>query len=94
MDNVTPQVLAAAFDNAAKFFEENPALDLIAALAHATTTAQCNGIPGFQVFRDTRAAVSAEVHPLSLTDFNDTASRNKVLAVLAECRKKVSNEVD
>lgn len=31
--------------------------DLIRALAEATTTAQCQGIHGFKVFRDVRKAV-------------------------------------
>ena len=34
--------------------------DVMRALAEATTTAQCEGLQGFKVFRDVRAAVNGD----------------------------------
>lgn len=64
----------------AKELVEHHDFDLIRALAEATTTAQCRGIQGFKVFRETRAAVG-----------NLTAANQKTaVAALDAAIKKVA----
>lgn len=56
MTDPTPEQIKAALVRA-KELVDNHGWDLIRALAEATTTAQCQGIEGFKVFRDVRAAI-------------------------------------
>lgn len=70
----------------AKELVERRGLDLIAALAEATTTAQCQGIQGFKVFRDSRAAVE-KAAGIPLAVFTPTADRKTSVAVLSKALK-------
>lgn len=74
----TPHHIHAALVRAKELVESNN-FDLIRALAEATTTAQCQGIEGFKVFRDIRAAVG------NLT----AANKKSALAALDAAIKKV-----
>jgi len=47
--------------------------DLIQALAEATTTEQCQGVAGYKVFRDARAAVQSQLI-VPLPDFQGDPS--------------------
>ena len=79
----TPDVIADALRRAQDLIRGDLKIDLIRALAEATTTAQSQGVQGFKVFRDTRAAVGKCIPPSSnLVFFNDTASTEQLLEVL------------
>ena len=79
----TPEILADALRRAQELIKRDLKIDLIRALAEATTTAQSQGVSGFKVFRDTRAAVTKCIPPSSnLVFFNDTASTQQLLEVL------------
>lgn len=52
----TPEHIKAALTRA-KDLVETRNFDLLRALAEATTTAQCEGVQGFKVFRDVRNAI-------------------------------------
>ena len=79
----TPEIIADALRRAKELIERDLKIDLIRALAEATTTAQSQGVAGFKVFRDTRAAVTKCIPPSSnLVFFNDTASTQQILDVL------------
>jgi hypothetical protein len=67
MTEPTRQHIIDALVRAKEMVEQHD-VDLIRALAEATTTAQCQGIQGFKVFRETRAAVG------NLTAANQTAA--------------------
>ena len=74
----TPQHIFDALARA-KDLVETQDFDLIKALAEATTTAQCQGVHGFRVFRDVRNAVG------NLSAANKTAA----VAALDAAMKRV-----
>jgi hypothetical protein len=80
MTDPTPQNIVDALVRAKELVERHD-FDLIRALAEATTTAQCQGIHGFKVFRDTRAAVG------NLT----AANRATAITALDNAIKKVGS---
>ena len=85
-DNNEPTTdnIADALARAKELVKRNHA-NLIQALAEGTTTAQCQGVQGFKVFRDVRAAVEAVLEKnVSLTTFSDTASEADVITALEQ----------
>jgi len=79
----TAEILVDALRRAQQLIQSDLKIDLIRALAEVTTTAQSQGVSGFKVFRDTRAAVTKCIPPSSnLVFFNDTASTQQLLEVL------------
>lgn len=59
--------------------------NLVGALAHATTTQQCKGVPGFLVFAAVRDAVNAVLPDgVTLSEFTDTATREQAAGVLTD----------
>jgi len=58
MSEPTRDHITAALARAKHLIDTNH-FDLVQALAEATTTEQCQGVPGYKVFRDSRAAVEA-----------------------------------
>jgi hypothetical protein len=86
----TPEVIADALRRAQQLIRSDLKIDVIRALAEATTTAQSQGVSGFKVFRDTRAAVTKCIPPSSnLVFFNDTASTEQLIDVLDKAIKLV-----
>lgn len=90
MSDPTPEIIKDALGLALKLFRANPDWDLLRALAEATTTAQCQGVEGFKVFRDVRKAVE-DVAPAPLPQFASTASRQKVQDVIEQARLVVGS---
>jgi len=92
MNDPTPQIIADALGNAIKRFKNDPDCDLLTALAHATTTQQCQGVKGFKVFRDVRNACTDVLQDgETLPNFNDTASRSRALNLLEQARMVVAS---
>ena len=79
MTEPTQEHIVAALERAKELVDKNN-FDLIRAPAEATTTAQCQGIEGFKVFRDTRKAVGNLA----------AGNRTSALAALDAAIKKVS----
>jgi hypothetical protein len=87
----TAEVIADALKRAKELIERDGNIDLIRALAEATTTAQSQGVQGFKVFRDTRAAITKCIPPSSnLVSFNDTATTAQAVKVLNKAIKAVT----
>lgn len=82
MNEPTAAHIEAGLDRA-KHLVKDKQFTLIQALAEATTTAQCQNIQGFKVFRELRSAVTV-VLPAgsSLAGFSDTATPEQTLKVL------------
>jgi len=60
MSEPTKAHVVAALARAKELVEANH-FDLVQALAEATTTGQCQGVAGYKVFRDARAAVQSQL---------------------------------
>ena len=60
MTEPTKAHVVAALARAKELIEVNH-FDLLQALAEATTTGQCQGVAGYKVFRDARAAVQSQL---------------------------------
>ena len=59
--------------------------NIIGALAHATTTQQCKGVPGFLVFAAVRDAVNGVLPKgVTLSKFADTATVEQAAGVLTD----------
>ena len=84
MTEPTPEVIVAALERAKELVSSHN-FELMAALAEATTTAQCHNVEGFKVFRDIRSAVTDTLPAgVSLPNFSDTASKETVMGKLVE----------
>jgi hypothetical protein len=92
MPEPTPTIIATALRNAHGLMKANDDWDIFRALAQATTTAQCQGVEGFKVFRDTRQAL-AQVLPKTMTllKFSETAPRREQLTVLERAAQVVGS---
>lgn len=87
MTEPTPEIIGAALTAAITHIKSNPDCDLLTALANATTTQQCRGVEGFKVFRDVRKACTDVLQDgETLSNFNYTASRSRVLTLLEQAR--------
>lgn len=83
MTEPTKEIVVAALARAKFLMGRNNGWDLIRALAEATTTPQCNGVAGYKVFRDVRAAV-APLLPEPLPDYTKHTNRAGAIAVLEQ----------
>jgi len=73
MSEPTRDHVLAALARAKHLIDTNH-FNLVQALAEATTSEQCQGVAGYKVFRDARAAVQS-VTGVPVHEFNGNASK-------------------